>query len=160
MKICQKCGKENPEVLSSCKYCDTKFANMPKVEERYGADYVQPKTRHWFVTLWLILVICMNLYNVYINAITMQMLEPNLEHLSWVFALQALLHLELACAAVMIFIWKKIGFKMFAGTAILVVILGLLYGEGDIFSPILGLAVIYGLLQIKKDGVSCWEQLK
>jgi len=67
-----------------------------------------------------------------------------------------------AIFAVMLLQWKKIAFWGFIGTSIIVLIINLSIGLGigqSLFG-LVGIAVLYGILQIKKDNVTAWKNLE
>lgn len=64
--------------------------------------------------------------------------------------------------AIMLFQWKKWAFWAFAGTSLiaLAINLSLGLGVGTSLFGLVGIAILYGILQIKKDGVTAWENLE
>ena len=89
-----------------------------------------------------------------------------MEQSSRVSAIAILLLIILGASNVVFFImllsWKKIGFYGFAITSIAAFIINLNLGIGLTRSLIgvIGFAIFYGILQIKKDGLSAWQYLK
>jgi len=65
-------------------------------------------------------------------------------------------------ASIMLFQWKKWAFWAFAGTSLiaLVINLSLGLGIGSSLLGLLGIIILYAILQIKKGGVTAWENLE
>ena len=64
--------------------------------------------------------------------------------------------------AILLFQWKKIGFWGFVATSIISLGLNIQagLGIGQILGGLVGIAILYGILQIKKNDVSTWEGLE
>ncbi len=64
--------------------------------------------------------------------------------------------------AIMLFQWKKLGFWGFVITSIGAFIINLIIGLGigqSLFG-LIGIAILYGVLQIKKDNITAWSSLE
>lgn len=58
--------------------------------------------------------------------------------------------------------WKKSGFYVLIGMAAVTLMMNLFSGETISFAtffPIISALILYAVLQIRKNGISCWEQL-
>jgi hypothetical protein len=64
--------------------------------------------------------------------------------------------------SVMLFLWKKWGFWGFIITSIgaFAINLSIGLGVGQSIAGLVGIAVLYGVLQIKKDNISAWANLE
>ena len=64
--------------------------------------------------------------------------------------------------SVMLFQWKKLGFWGFIITSIGAFIINLSIGLGIVQSlfGLVGIAILYGVLQIKKDNIPAWDNLE
>jgi hypothetical protein len=124
--------------------------------------YVPPPERHGSVTAWLILIIVINCVT-----LLMYILLPNKILLTAKMSYDT--HLELLFLgalnivfSIMLMRWRKIGFYGFGVTAIIGFVLNVSSGI-SLIASILGLsgvAILYGILQIKKNGRSAWSNLK
>lgn len=121
------------------------------------------KNRHGCLTAWLMVVIVLNSviaawYLIFTEAIANQ--EPidasplNIRIIG-IFAVLNVIF------SFLVFNWKKVGFWGFVATSIVVTIINLNIGIGigQSLGGLIGIAVLFGVLQIKKDGVSGWEQM-
>lgn len=126
-------------------------------------NQIETKHRHWSVTACLVLIIVTNslLSQVYLFAsdIVGYNLPPDVSYV-WIKAL-GVLGLANIFFAVLLFRWRKIGFWGFVlasiGSLLISLYLGLM--KAPSLLGLLGILVLYGVLQIKKDGVSTWENL-
>jgi hypothetical protein len=122
------------------------------------------RQRHGCVTAWLIFMLIINslvavMYLFASNSIASHSPVP----LSGTTViLLGVLSVVNVVFAVMLLQWKKIAFWGFAGMSVLMLIINLSLGLGigqSLFGFI-GLAILYGVLQIKKNGVTAWQNLK
>jgi len=79
-----------------------------------------------------------------------------------ILILLAVLGIANVIFAVLLFKWKKLGFWGFVVTSIGALIINLSMGLGVIQSlfGLLGIAILYAVLQIKKEEVSAWVNLE
>jgi hypothetical protein len=58
--------------------------------------------------------------------------------------------------------WKKIGFLLIVISYIIGLVFGGIFGMivGSFFGGIIGVAIIYGVLHLRKNSKTAWEQLK
>jgi hypothetical protein len=122
------------------------------------------KQRHGCVTAWLILMIILNSLTAIIylflgeevaNRLPMGVSDSMLILLGMGGVANVLFSIQLLH-------WKKLGFWGFTLTAFFVlginISIGL--GIGQSVLGLLGIAVLYGVLQIKKDNISTWSHLE
>lgn len=139
---------------------------MPEILDDFSHEGVSGiKSRHGCLTAWLLLVIigsaatCITYY-IFGNIILQSL--PNTASMTMLYLL-GFIGLINILAAVLLFQWKMIGFNIFAGGSLITFVVNLYLGV-DVFQSILGLtgiAVLYGLLQIKgKNNRTGWEQLE
>ena len=128
-------------------------------------DNQEKKQRHVVVTVWLWLIIVASLLSAIINVIYMHW-----GYGAYVEIVAACMAVVNAVSAITILCWRKIGYWLFVASSIIVfstmcslalAIQGLpsyvlMFMLGAMVSP----AVLYGILCIKKNGVSCWNQLE
>ena len=122
------------------------------------------KERHGCVSAWLILMMIGGVITAVMYLFTSDLITDALpvaipQGMLIVLGLLGLLNIVFA---VMLWQWKKIGFFGFAGiTAVsLVINLYLSLGLTSVIGGVLGLVLLYGILQITKNGTSAWEQLE
>ena len=123
------------------------------------------KQRHGCVTAWLIfwiigfsLVAIIYLFAAeFILSITQGELSKTMIISSGIIALASVVF------TVLLLRWKKIGFWGYVGVIIVGFVMNLNTGSGIVLSLLSGLisiAILYGVLQIKKNNVSAWENLE
>lgn len=161
---CTECGKETPIAVSRCVHCGAK---MPQVSNTETISDNQIKERAGFTTFWLWL--CMVVSAVmgiasFVGLFTG--LGPLTAHdpmfirifgfvLVWIifYGYWSLLR------------WKKRGFttlSVMAGINFVIILIGSMVTgtlSFSVFTPIFSILILYVVLQIRKNGKSCWEQL-
>ena len=122
------------------------------------------KQRHGCVTAWLILMIIANAFTSIAYLFLGETISANLPNpipnsTMMLLALMSGLNLVFA---IMLFKWKKWAFWGFAGTSLIAVVINLSQGLsiGNSVLGLAGLAILFGILQIKQDGVSAWDNLE
>ncbi len=120
------------------------------------------KQRHGCLTAWLVLMIVANsltalMYLLKGDAIRQQI--PNAP--GWLFFVLGLLCVVNLICAVALFQWKKWGFFGFVGTSAIAFVLNLAAGLSVIQAllGLVGLAILYGVLQIGKEK-KAWPKLE
>jgi len=126
-----------------------------------NADIV--KQRHGCVTAWLVLMIIVNASSAFVylcaSSVITAHFPENISTLT-IVSLGALCIANVVFA-VMLFKWKKFGFWGFTGTSIIALVINLNVGlgVGQSLGGLIGVALLYGILQIKKDDVTAWKNL-
>lgn len=124
----------------------------------------QPKQRHGCVTAWLIVMIV-----VYTATMFYSLISSNPEYNpyslvipQWIFFLLAFISLLNVVFAVFLLKWKKWGFWGFATTSAITMGVNIYAGQGIVQSVVglVGVCVLFAILQIKESGRSAWEQLE
>jgi len=122
-----------------------------------------PRKRHGCVTAWLVVMIV-----VYTATMFYSILSSNPEYNpyslvipQWVFFLLAFISLLNVVFAVFLLRWKKWGFWGFAATSVVTMGVNIYAGQGIVQSLVglVGVGVLFAILQIKADGKSAWERL-
>ena len=118
------------------------------------------KERHGCVTFWLWLIIFFFFGAVIFGIV--QMFEVSMPSFVWGMGLSTILAVVNILGSVLLMRWNKLGFYLFligslCGTAINMLILAMT--PMVIFSSLLGILVWWAVLQIKKGGVSAWNQM-
>lgn len=122
----------------------------------------QTKSRHGCLTAWLVLMIIANAASglIYIfGGSTVRSTFPGAP--GWAFPALIVFSLVNLVCAIAIFQWKKWGFWGFCASSILVgfVNLSIGLGIGTTLGGLIGLAILYGVLQIGNENKG-WPQLE
>jgi hypothetical protein len=125
-------------------------------------DYT--KERHWFVTGWLILKIAANCVTAYFYLKSIFILKGSpidISEREWIIILLIAIAIINVLLSILILIWRKMGFWGFVLTGILIFIINLNIGTNLILSlfGLCGIPILFGILKIKKSGISTWEGL-
>lgn len=122
------------------------------------------KQRHGCVTAWLILMIICNSLIAIIYLFASDLFTNNLSGnvSTSMIILLGIIGIGNVVFSVLLFQWKKIGFWGFIVTSIAALIINISIGLGIVQSVLglLGIAVLYGVLQIKKDNIPAWDNLE
>lgn len=119
------------------------------------------KQRHGCVTFWLWLVLIVNAGFTLQYLVTLVDADPQLPVLA--VSLLALLGACNVYAALLLLRWNKTGFYLFicsslAALAVNVTLLDLHPVQSA--SSLVGIAIWWGVLQIRRDGLSAWSQME
>ena len=122
------------------------------------------KQRHGCVTAFLIIMIIVNsivalMYFLFNNFISQN--SPNHASPETLYLLGIGSVLNVFCALLLIK-WKKWGFWGYIITALFAFIINICIGHGFLqsLSGLIGLVVLFGVLQIKKKEVSAWDNME
>lgn len=179
-KKCQFCGAEIPSYVERCEYCGVKQKStvVPRMRpENYGKVEYQEDVRlrkphaktHWFVKVYLSLGIFANVIMTIlyvIQLVTQTGLWSGTPDPLLIQVIELLLSLAIIGSYVLLFLQKKIGFYGAIAITAINVLLGffaLSMGGGSLLgciSPVIAYAVLYYILQIKKNGVSYFATLE
>lgn len=89
------------------------------------------------------------------------LLENNLQELNKTELIFGILSIVDLILIVFLFYWKKWAFWALVGTSLITLTINLNIGIGAIsFIGLLGIIIIYLLLQLKKDGIKGWNNLE
>jgi hypothetical protein len=125
---------------------------------------MEQKQRHGCVTAWLILIIVLNSLTALLYLLGGNFIRQNLpsEVPTSMMILLAVLAALNVVFAVLLLTWKKIGFWGFILTSLAAVAINLSLGLGIAQSLIglLGIVILWAVLQIKQNDVSAWKNLE
>lgn len=124
---------------------------------------MESKNRHGCVTAWLILMIVANAATAIVYLFFGEIIDESLPTLISQTKLLILAAIGLAnlVFAILLLKWKKWAFWGFSATSLVTVGINISFGLG-IGQSMLGLisvAILFGILQIKKDNISAWKNL-
>jgi len=156
MKYCTKCGNPSPPDAMFCEQCGNKS------HKKLPTDSKQIRKRHDFITFWLWAMIVSGLI-----FIVLEIDKPESD--GWVL-FNAFFGIG---AAIWLLRWHKFGFWNIIGIYCITILfnpslfedtIGRAYSfnysilalVGYLLAPIL----LYAILQIKREGISCWENLE
>jgi hypothetical protein len=132
-----------------------------KAEIEFGEE---PRSRHGCVTAWLVFIIVANALVSLIYLMASDRLAMRLPtHVSEsTFLLLAAVGIFNVICAILLLRWKIIGFWGFliSGIATIFINLNAGLGIGQALFGLIGVAVLFGILNIQKFGKSTWEQLE
>jgi hypothetical protein len=122
------------------------------------------KQRHGCVTAWLVLMIIANSLSAVISLFASEMITENLpgDVSTSMIILLGILGIANIIFSVMLFQWKKFGFWGFIITSIgaFIINLSIGLGIGQSLFGLVSIAILYGILQIKKDNIPAWDNLE
>jgi hypothetical protein len=122
------------------------------------------KQRHGCATAWLVLMIIANSLTAILSLFASDMVTKNLPGnvSTSMIILLGVIGIGNIIFSVLLFQWKKIGFWGFIITSIGALIINLSIGLsiGQSLFGLVGIAILYGVLQIKKENVTTWENLE
>jgi hypothetical protein len=125
---------------------------------------MENKQRHGCVTAWLILIIVMNSLTAILYLFAGDMIAKNFPGgiSTTMLILLAIIGICNVVFSIFLFQWKKWAFWGFAVTSIATFIINLSIGTGILQSVLglVGIAVLYGVLNIKKDEIAAWDHLE
>lgn len=156
---CPHCGGLTPTVLSRCRHC-----GEPITKDQCNEPQTILKDRNEFVSYWLFMGIFVNLvcsvfffFHIF-SPLGLFTAQPEPLFLKIYFFAVSLLVLG---GYLMMWYWLKAGFSLLVGLGALGFIGYIIAGfpqYGVLFS-VLPLVILYGVLQLKKGGRSCWSML-
>lgn len=138
----------------------------PNFDINSNTDNQTPATdpkMHGCVTAWLIMMIVVNSLVALIYLIGGDFIDNALGGIedNYLIVLGLVGLFNVVCAAYLLK-WKKWGFYGFIGSSVVTIIVNLQIGLEPVqsISGLIGVAVLYAILQIKKDGITAWSQMK
>lgn len=122
------------------------------------------KQRHGCVTAWLVLMIIANSLLAILYFFASDMIVKNLPGnvSTQMIILLGVIGIGNVIFSVLLLKWKKMGFWGFTITSVVTLIINLSIGLGigqSLFG-LVGIAILYGVLQIKKEHVTTWDNLE
>jgi len=121
------------------------------------------KQRHGCITAWLILMIIANSVTALMYLFAGDMVAQNLpgeipQHMMILLAIMGIINV---ICSVLLFKWMKLGFWGFIASSLIAVAINLSIGLGigqSLFG-LIGVIILFGVFQIKKDNVTAWDNL-
>jgi hypothetical protein len=162
--FCGKCGQEIEEGAEFCGNCGNKINTDKSSSSQNGySDQTTTRMRHGFTSFWLIfgIIVCSlaAIFYLFLSNLFDELyiyMPPGLIAINGVAMLVQIVGLSLLLS------WKKIGFWILIGVSAISLLVGLASGGSprQIIGALVGIAICWGVLQLKKNGKTAWEQLE
>ena len=168
--VCQKCGSE---LLDNVQFC-SKCGNAIEVKTEAGIILTDRK-RHGFTTFWLILSIIIPIISGITSFVSVGILPGEFDSVKELTVFSGIVTISIAIGCIFLLRWKKIGFWLYAGISIIPIFSSVamaqkmmeIVGEqapwwnrlSTIAWSIISIAIMWGVLHIRKNGKTTWEQL-
>jgi RNA polymerase subunit RPABC4/transcription elongation factor Spt4 len=160
---CSVCGTIIKESAEFCGNCGNKI-NTGGVNSRHVVNSVNiaNRMRHGFTSFWLIfgIIIC-SITGLFYLLLPNLLDELNIYMSPGLIAITGIATIVQVVGLIFLLKWKKIGFWIIIGVSAISLIISLVNGGNalQIIGAIIGIAIYWGVLQIKKNGKTTWEQL-
>lgn len=134
------------------------------VNEDFNANSSNLKQRHGCVTAWLILMIVINSLTSIAYFFAGDMIARSLPNgaTNTVILFLGVVGLANVIFACLLFNWMKLGFWGFLATTIIALSINIYIGLGigQSLLGLIGIGILYGILQIKQNNVTAWNNLE
>lgn len=118
------------------------------------------KQRHGCVTAWLILMIVVN--SLMAIFFTLLYVSEDFAGDDSVLFINVMLFIANIVFVIMLLQWKKLGFYGFFMTSMVTLVINIIITGLSMhaLAGLVSIAILYGILQIKKGGITAWENLE
>lgn len=142
-----------------------KWSNRERDQNNWGNTKKTVSERHWFVTLYLWLAVLASPVSAAFNFFPKEAFGSDaLETMpNWLYMLSGISNLMYCASAIMLLKRIKWGFWMMCICSGFLLISILVSGNATVIavgSGLISILIVFGILNIKKKGVSYWAQLK
>jgi membrane associated rhomboid family serine protease len=153
--LCEKCGTEIGDDVQFCPKCGFNIRPVTTVN-------VNERKRHGFTTFWLILSLISFIISGGSYLFSTETIAQNLNTSNELIMLFGFVSMVGIIGDILLLCWKKIGFWIFIGISVVSLILNMKIGLTIVQSlfGLIGLAIMWGVLHIRKNGKTAWEQLE
>jgi hypothetical protein len=155
--FCEKCGVEMADDVQFCPKC----GNSIKSTMENTVNTIDRK-RHGFTSFWLIfsLIAYFIVGTIYLFSPALIIQYYNVS--SGLIMIYGIVSIAGIVGNILLLCWKKIGFWVFIGVSIVSLLLNMAIGMniGQILWGLIGIAIMRGVLHIRKNGKTTWEQLE
>ena len=159
---CPNCGKEQANDAIFCHNCGQKLNSIIQNNATATPETGNIKKRHGCLTAYLIfLIVVFAVFVIYYIAAA-SFVNSTLRLSGWTLPVLIILGLLDIVCAVALFRWKKWGFWGFCALAVVTLIVNISSGSGIATSltGLIGIAVMYGVLNIGDKENKGWPQLE
>lgn len=150
MERCPECGRSQKKIV------------VPKSSEMTsnGKPEQQIVRRHGFVTFWLYLVAVVNFFAAIAQMLPKQMYGSYFpDEYVGISIISGVLCIVNIIGVALVLNWKKAGFWVIVGASLISSLMTSLVMR-TFPTGIISLIILWAILQIKKDGISCWRALR
>ena len=127
-----------------------------------ASNVTNQKKRHFFVTFWLGFIIFGSVIGLLLAILRSDYVNLFYNsHIAYIYI--GIISLVVLISAVLILNWHIIGLWLMVASSAIVAFLMISWGYGItsvIFQSLVPLVVLWGILQLKKNGVSAWSYLR
>ena len=167
---CPNCGAEIADNSDYCVYCASPVQKAPKAEET-AAGAEKPE-RNGFVTFWLWFIIVVQVLNIVACCAGIfgdHFRGYRVDDMARVMLVgELIVSIVNLLGATQLLNWKKSGFWMILGMTVLRAVLGAMTMAPDgasgmliaLIGPFIGVGILWAVLQISKNGRTCWSMLR
>ena len=154
--FCSKCGAEISNEIQFCSKCGN-AVNSTSMDTANTTD----RKRHGFTSFWLIFSLITNAIvgatYLFFPGTIIQTLNTS-GNLIMILGIISIIGI---IGNVLLLCWKKIGFWIAVGISIVSLVVNFVIGLniGQILFGLVGIVVLWGVLHIRKNGKTAWEQL-
>jgi hypothetical protein len=155
--FCSKCGTEITDEVQFCPKCGSSV-NSTVVNTVNTID----RKRHGFTSFWLIFSLISFVISGSIYLFTPQLMTQYYNVSSGLLMLYGIISMAGIIGNILLLCWKKIGFWIFIGISVVSLLLNMVIGLNIVQSlfGLIGIAIMWGVLHIRKNGKTTWEQLE
>lgn len=160
MDRCPECGVAQKRVIVTEKEPEVRNPIRQEKESLSPMGTQQVVQRHWFITAWLIFVIIVNVLAGIIQIFPKEMFGRAFsDAYGGISIFSGVMCFINVLGAVLLLNWRKLGFYIF----IIVSVIGsfaVLITMSQFPHGLVGVVILWFVLQIRKDGISYWKAMK
>ena len=155
--FCKKCSAEIADDVQFCPKCGVSINAMTEVNANFSK-----RKRHGFTSFWIILSLIGFIIIGAVYLFSPQLIAQNLNVSNNMIMVYGIVSMVGVLGNILLLCWKKIGFWIFIGISAISLILNLVIGLniGQALFGLIGIAIMWGVLKIRKNGKTTWEQLE
>ena len=155
--FCVKCGSEIANDVQFCPRCGNAINSTV-------ADSVNSteRKRHGFTSFWLIFSLICSVIVGGIYVFSPSIITQYYNVSSGLVMLYGFSAMAVVVGDILLLCWKKTGFWLFIGSSVVSLLLNMAIGMNFLQSlwGLIGIVIMWGILHIRKNGKTAWEQLE
>lgn len=162
---CKNCGWENPVNVRHCEKCNTiinttisQHDDEPVKTHNSDNEAMKSPKRNGWVTFFLNFIVFINLCMTLLYVVLI--FDTHSVWIRLILGLNAILSVVNILSSLLLKRWAKAGFYIFIISSLAWAFANAKVLGGLIIFSVLGVVVLWAILQIKKDGLTVWSQLK
>ena len=162
--ICGKCGSEIPDDSRFCLKCGTGISGAGISDAGVGSNNANSvvRQRHGFTSFWLIFCLVINIIATFVFIYTVESFREYTDMPDRIITFTIVLSVAGVSGFIMLLCWKRAGFWVYTVASIISVIISSSMMNASFTDSLLGLAgiaILWGVLNIRRNGRTTWEQL-